>query len=187
MAKRIIVNGRGGSGKDELADYLVEKHGFTKIAFADGIYEIARRYFGMKYKDRYLLQRIGQKMREVKNTIWIDYTMSKIENLDRVVISDLRQSNEYQIALEHGFLPIRVSADLNKRIERIEKRDGMYPDLKLLENESETGADDYTYLEIDNNGSVEDLHRLIDEIMSMDSIDDYIKQLQYELMMKQMY
>jgi dephospho-CoA kinase len=186
LVNKIIINGRGGSGKDTVADYLIESYGFEKIAFADRIYDVARDYFGMTYKNRDLLQKIGQKFREIRPTIWIDLTMDKAVNMDACVISDLRQSNEYSIALENGFLPIRINTDLNLRIDRIHKRDGSYPDLKLLENESETGADKYKYFEISNNGSLEDLYKQIDWIMEQDW-NKYIKNLQMEFTLEQMY
>jgi dephospho-CoA kinase len=186
MINKIIINARGGAGKDTFADYLVEKYGFTKIAFADPIYEIAYKYFGMTIKDRWLLQQIGQKFREIRPTIWIDYAMKKVESISLVGISDLRQHNEYSIALENGFLPIRINTALNLRVNRIWKRDGQYPDLKLLENESETGADKYKYYEISNNGSLEDLYKKIDWIMKQDWTE-YIKNLQMEFTLGQMY
>jgi dephospho-CoA kinase len=188
MINKIFINGRCGAGKDALADHIVQKYRFTKIAFADPIYEIAYKYFGMKYKTRELLQNIGQKMREVKGSVWIDYLFNKIESSDNKlwIISDLRQANEYSIALEKGFLPLRISADLDLRIDRLWKRDGHYPDAALLENESETGADKYKYFEINNNGTLEDLYKQIDWIMEQDWTE-YIKNLQMEFMLEQIY
>lgn len=164
---RIILNGRAGSGKDLVADYLVEKYNFKKLYFAEGIYDIAYRYFGMTYKDRKLLQNIGQKMREVDSQVWINHTIRQSKEYDRVVISDCRQSNEYTIAVDSGFLPVHIHADLDIRKDRIEKRDGIPPDLSLLENESETGADDFDYIKICNNGSVEELFRQVDKLIEM--------------------
>lgn len=188
LPSKIAINGRGGSGKDVLADYLVTKYGYKKIAFADPIYEIARKYFGMTTKDRELLQYIGQKFREIRSTIWVDYAMKLSGCFDKVVISDLRQANEYSICLKNYFVPFRISADLEKRIDRIKKRDSIEPKLELLENESETGADDYKYIEIDNNGSFEDLYNSIDKIYN-DRFDwnNYMKQLQYDYKMRQYY
>ncbi|MDD4779124.1 MAG: AAA family ATPase [Tissierellia bacterium] len=186
MVNKIIINGRGGSGKDTAADYLVSNYDFTKIAFADKIYDVARDYFGMTYKDRDLLQKVGQKIREIRPTIWIDLTMGKAESINKCVISDLRQANEYSIALENGFLPVRINTDLDIRVDRLWKRDGQYPDLKLLENESENGADKFEYLEIYNSGSLEQLYEQIDWIMERDWTE-YIRDLQREFTLGQMY
>lgn len=37
----LFLNGPAGSGKDTLASHLVEKHGFTRFAFADSVREVA--------------------------------------------------------------------------------------------------------------------------------------------------
>lgn len=186
MLNKVLINGRGGSGKDEFADYLVENYGFKKISFADGIYDIAYKYFGMTYKDRALLQAIGEKMREIDPLIWVNTAFREAKQYDRVVISDCRRANEYQVGLENGFLPIRIKADLDKRIERLEKRDGFYPDLSLLENESETGADGLFFIDVDNNGTLDELFEQVENLIKSDW-DSTIKNIQMEYQLKQMY
>lgn len=186
MINKIMLNGRAGSGKDEFADYLVENYGFKKITFADGIYEIAYKYFGMTYKSRKLLQEIGEKMREIDPLVWVNAAFKEAEKHEKVVISDCRRANEYQIGLENNFLPIHIEAELDKRIERLEKRDGFYPDLSLLENESETGADGLDFITVDNNGTLEEFYKQIDGIMRFDW-DKVIKNIQKEYRLKQMH
>ena len=138
MINKIIINARAGAGKDCFADYLVDNYGFKKIAFADGIYEIAYEYFGMTIKDRELLQLIGEKMREIDPLVWVKRAFNEAKHYDKVVISDCRRANEYAWGLEKGYLPIHIEADLDKRIIRLYKRDDIQPDLELLENECET-------------------------------------------------
>lgn len=46
------------------------------------------------------------------------------------------------------------------------RADGGYPDTSLWENSSETGADNFDYIEVMNNGSLEDLYKQIDEIVN---------------------
>lgn len=168
MKNKIIINGRACSGKDEIADYLVEKYGYIKISFATPIYEIAREYFEMTNKDRKLLQLIGEAMRSIDSDVWVKYAFKVANELDKVVIADLRRENEYTHAVKNGFTPIRVQADYDIRIERCIKRDGQYPDTSLWEDEVETGADNFTYeYEITNNGTLEELHRQIDRIMEV--------------------
>lgn len=162
---KIIIGGRACAGKDTVADYLVEKYGFIKISFADPIYQIARDYFGMTDKDRTLLQAIGEKMREIDPDVWVRAAFRKADKYEKVVISDCRRANEYLAAKERRYIPIRVHADLEKRIQRCIKRDGKYPNLDEWENESETGADGFPFIEISNNGTKEELYQLIDYIM----------------------
>lgn len=41
------LNGRKGSGKDTVGAYLVERHGFTRVSFADKLKESAAALFGI--------------------------------------------------------------------------------------------------------------------------------------------
>ena len=186
MVNKIILNSRAGGGKDTFADYLVDNYGFKKITFAEGIYDIAYKYFGMTYKDRKLLQRIGQKMREIDSLIWVKYAFKQAEQYDKVVISDCRQRNEYSYGLKKGFLPVNIDAKLDLRIKRLEDRDGFYPDISLLENESEIGADGLDYITVDNNSTIENLYLQIDDIMKFDWTE-VIKDFQMEFDMRQRY
>ena len=186
MVNKIILNSRGGGGKDTFADYLVDNYGFKKITFADGIYEIAYKYFGMTHKSRKLLQEIGEKMREIDPLVWVNAAFKESEKYDKVVIADCRRANEYQMGLESGFLPIHIEADLDIRIKRLEDRDGFYPDLSLLENESETGADGLDFVHIDNNCSLEGFYKQIDFIMQEDW-QYTIKRFQKEHQLRQMH
>jgi len=45
MAMIIGITGRAGSGKDTVADILVQKHGFVKIAFADPMKRFCKEVF----------------------------------------------------------------------------------------------------------------------------------------------
>lgn len=168
MINKIIINGRACAGKDTIADYLVKSYGFTKVSFASGIYFIAYEYFGMTTKDRSLLQTIGESMRNIDADVWVKRTFKIAKKIDKCVISDLRKENEYYYAIQNGFTPIRVHADLNIRIERSIKRDGVYPDLSTWENASETGADHLNYkYEIYNNGTFDELYSQIDKFMEV--------------------
>lgn len=160
-----MINGRSLAGKDTLADYLVKEYGFKKVSFAEPIYEIARKYFDMKKKDRKLLQDIGEKFREIDPDIWVKLLIKSLNKHDRYVISDVRRANEYIKCKEKGFIPIRIKSDLNLRIERCKQRDGIKnPDTSLWENKSETGADSFNYYEIENNSTLDNLHEKIDNL-----------------------
>lgn len=186
QTSKIIINARGGAGKDTFADYLVDNYGFKKIAFADGIYEIAYEYFGMTIKNRRLLQLIGEHMRAIDPLVWVKHAFKEAEKYDKVVISDCRRANEYAWAIERGYLPVHINTDLDVRIDRLIKRDGVYPDLELLENESEVGADGLDYITVDNNGTLEELYRQADEVVKFDW-SQYIKEIKIEYQLRQMY
>lgn len=163
---RLLINGRACAGKDTIGDYIALIYGFKKISFAEYIYKIARELFGMKEKNRKLLIDIGDKMREIDPDVFVKYLLRNIKNNEDYVISDCRRNNEYKLCTNAGFVPIRVTADLNLRIDRAIKRDGHYPNIDLWEGHSETGADDFEYYEIENDGTIEELYNKIDKFMS---------------------
>ena len=73
---KIAICGKMASGKTTLADWFVDNHDFLKISLAAKVKEIGVNLFGMKQKDRRLLQQIGMKMREIKEDVWIDYLIN---------------------------------------------------------------------------------------------------------------
>lgn len=109
----VALTGKAGSGKTTVANYLL-KHGFKyKYSFADGVKEVARKYFGMKKKDRRLLQQIGtEHFRTIDKDVWIKYVWSDVAlNIlcgDALVIDDLRFSNEAKACREAGFVLIKL-------------------------------------------------------------------------------
>lgn len=154
-----------GSGKDSVADYISEKYGHKKLFFAEPIYEIARKYFGMTIKDRVLLQDIGQKMREIEPNIWVNYTFNQAKQYNKCIVSDMRQENEYLVGIKEGFYPIRVVADIDLCIQRLRDRDKVEPDISRFEHEAEKGADKYEMLQLYNNGTLEELYEQINKLM----------------------
>lgn len=130
----IGISGFARSGKDTVANFLVEKHGFTKLSFADPIREALIRLnpnvdvlgtpgvplssvlpsMGWEnLKDassqvRGLLQRMGTEVgREMfGENFWVDYAMKTIQELDTdVVIPDVRFLNEvYAIRSWNGMV-----------------------------------------------------------------------------------
>jgi len=118
----IGLSGYARTGKDTVAEYLVENHGFTRLAFADPMREalyalnpslgisrlelqdVIDEYGWDGYKEtlfgeeiRGLLQRMGTEVgREMfGDTFWVDYLMNKaLEVKGDVVISDVRFLNE---------------------------------------------------------------------------------------------
>jgi dephospho-CoA kinase len=122
----------------------------------------------MKQKNRWLLQTLGQKMREIDSRCWINNIFKRAEEYinqnNNVVIVDCRQEDEYIEGLNKGYFPIRIVCDRDIAIQRLIKRDG-YCDTSLLDAPVEVGTRNIQMLEINNNGTFEDLYKQIDELI----------------------
>ncbi|MDY7043622.1 AAA family ATPase [Virgibacillus sp. M23] len=134
-----LCNYIAGAGKSTIANYLVSQHGFKEYALADGIYEIANKYFGMKDKNRKLLHYVGEKLREDYPLLWVNYTLNRIEEdgHNRVVITDTRKLLEYSYLQEMGWNNLMVYCDQEVALERLEKRDGSVDKELVLNNSLE--------------------------------------------------
>lgn len=119
-----------GCGKDTVADYLVEEYGFTRIAFADALYEEVAQMYGvtvafLQSRDtkeipaevlggqspREVLQEHGMLRRENNGAdYWVNILRDKMltEN-GRYVISDVRMPNEYAMLTSSGGVNIRIT------------------------------------------------------------------------------
>ena len=176
---KIAICGRLRSGKDEIAQHLYIKYGFDKVAFGDELKRIAHEAFPWvsEYsKPRALYQTFGQLMREIDPTVWVSHAERKVNGtIDfrvnvgaeqvGIVITDLRQQNEYDWARANGFTIIRVTAPDDVRIARAIKAGDNFSD-NDLEHVTESAIDGFAVdYEVVNDRSVDDLQRKIDEIM----------------------
>jgi len=117
----IGLSGHSQSGKDTIADYLVEVHGYRKAAFADALRQLAAladppiEIYGqhsLTYSDlieihgydearrqypeiRAFLQRLGHGARAVLgDEVWVDALHRETVNVPYLVIPDVRYVNE---------------------------------------------------------------------------------------------
>lgn len=175
----IGLSGWARSGKDTVADYIIEKYGFTKAAFAQPIREAlvrlnpkitvggfnqaslatAVKSFGWEsLKDvsvdvRPLMQRLGTEVgREMfGDDFWVETALDRIPDGSKVVFSDARYPNEAD-----------AIRDLGGKIYRIE-REGVGP---ANGHASEIALNDYDFDDrIDNSGTVEELYSQIDRVI----------------------
>lgn len=192
----IAITGKMRSGKDATSKHLCEKYGYTQFAFGDELKRYADELFGVHGggKRRELYQWFGQAMRERDPDIWVrkcfesiaeasentivarewlrvlGESVSEQETEFRPVISDLRQPNEYERCRAEGFAIIRVTAPDGIRIHRAIKSGDKFTYADLVhETESHVDSFDVDY-EIVNDGTLEDLHAKIDEVMEANGI-----------------
>lgn len=180
---KIALVGKMRSGKDTIAEYANEHYFFARFAFGDGIREVCRLLFPEQMKDgskpRSLLQGVGQLMRQLEPDVWVNKCFSEIKEeevafakvikhdcLD-VIITDLRQPNEFKRCKEEGFIIIKVHCDDELRLQRILSQNDQF-DMKDLHHETEIHIDSYDCdFVINNDGSLEDLYKQFDEIVEM--------------------
>ena len=118
--QNIILFGEMGSGKSTVAKYLCEQYGYTKLSLGEKIHSECRLH-GNETREE--MQNYGQMMRKIfGENVWCDYLISRSNGINRIVIDDARQINEYDYFTEKGYLPIAVIADEKLRLERLQKR-----------------------------------------------------------------
>jgi hypothetical protein len=167
----IGLTGYAQSGKDTFASILVEKYGYSRIAFADKIRDFLYGINPMvacsptgylqdlvnlvgwdKAKQepqvRRLLQDLGISARDlISEDIWVTAALSSVSKDQRVVITDVRFENEAAMIKSMGGQLWRV------------KRSGVGP---VNDHVSESEMDGYKVDQIFvNNGTLEELQDLI--------------------------
>lgn len=167
VAHLIGLTGRAGSGKDTIADILVSRHGFKKIALADPMKRFCREIFGFTDEQlwgpsekrnepdprwdgltpRKALQMLGTEWgRAMHPDVWVRRLIVEWSRLgDSVVVPDVRFQNELEAIRAAGGHVVRVTGHVVSALE------GGVPG-----HVSESGVEgaDAT---IDNSGSIETL------------------------------
>lgn len=171
---KIALIGKSRSGKDTVAEYLVKKYGMRNYKLSYGITEIIKKYFpsdfekGVKLRGHYI--KIGQSLRELDEDVWVNYTLNKINylwgNLENLVISDVRQENEFIRLREEGFKFIYVDCDNAIRYKRMKEKGEEMPD--VFDNDPDQSVNHLVMKYLDlmhiviNDGSLEDLYKSVD-------------------------
>jgi dephospho-CoA kinase len=129
--------GEKGSGKDTAGNYLVEKYGFERMAFADALKQVCKIVFDLTDKQlndasrkeqvderwevspRHLMQVVGtelfrDKLTEafphLKGNIWVSIIKQKLLKTKnkKVVLTDVRFENEAELLHNFGGKLIRI-------------------------------------------------------------------------------
>lgn len=178
---KIALLGELRAGKDTvatlIAEHLEQKNANKKtvfLAFSEGIHKVINLVMPEVYelgKPRKYLQQIGQSMRQLKPTVWIDMLFNSeeykkaVENGSHIIVTDVRQPNEAERLHKEGFVIIKVVADKEIRIQRvIESGDNFSPEMLEHETELILHRCPYDYL-IDNSSDLVELERSISKIL----------------------
>lgn len=171
----IGLGGKAGSGKDTVAKYLETHHEFIPLAFADPVkrgleamFRLDRKWLNdteAKEEDipelgvsgRVLMQTLGTEWGRnlIDKDIWVDIMRRKILILDTydVVVTDVRFDNEAALIQELGGILVTVV------------REGK-GEVGIHGHASEAGlTSSFGSLILRNEGSVDELHNLVNKIL----------------------
>ena len=73
--KLVFLTGKQRSGKDTVADMLVEHFGFHKVSLADKVKEVVRDLFKWRGRKRASLLRLAYSMRAIDEDVWVNYLL----------------------------------------------------------------------------------------------------------------
>lgn len=179
MSIKIAVTGEIRSGKDTVCNYIgntITEHGAYVgiLYFAEGIEQIIEDYFPEAFegnkKPRKYYQEIGQGMRKINPDVWVTYLENNYKTMlksgfKNILVTDLRQQNEYDWLKQNGFTVIKVEAEPEVRIERAKASGDKFEMQDLLhETEQQIKNLKYDYL-ITNNTTLEDLYKQVDYVL----------------------
>lgn len=164
----IGISGEMRTGKDTVADYIINTYDFKHLKFTKGINDIYDKY-NYQYKDevkpRRALQIIGQEVRKaLGEDVWVEYAMSEYGETQPTVFSDVRLEQEFKAIKSRGGVIIRLMTSPGEQLRRLETL-GELTDERLLKHKTESipkGLEDYIVV---NDGTLEELYEKIDDII----------------------
>ena len=130
MASHLLaLSGPRACGKSTIAKHLVNNHGYTRLAFADALREIAKCAGVQFIDDRNYLARLGTTLREIWPRFFLDVISQKIARIDGpVVIEDIRFPSEFDFCKSIGAITIRFEISREEQLKRLLYRDGILGD-----------------------------------------------------------
>jgi len=161
---KIAIHGPMCSGKTTVANIIKDLESrFTVYSFGQKVKDIAYELFSMEGKDRTLLIKIADKMREIDKDVWAKYVINLTNQNNYCIIDDLRFQNELNYLDEWQIICLTTPEEERiRRIKNIYKSN--YEDhIKNMAHISENDAlklpDNTIY--IDTNIPMEDLRSLL--------------------------
>jgi dephospho-CoA kinase len=170
---KIALCGGMRSGKDAVGELLVKYHNFRRYAFGKAIKELCQYYFPERMeggKDRKLFQGVGQDLRKYDEDIWVKAVFEEIRETDtwpakNIVITDLRQPNEYKAVRAEGFHIVRVNASPEARQRRAEAAGDVFHE-EDMQHETESHFEGFTVdYELHNDGDLDQLTQYVETMI----------------------
>ena len=121
----LALSGPRACGKSTIAKHLVNNHGYTRIAFADALRDIAGCAGDQFIDDRDYLARLGTTLREMWPGFLLEVVSRRITAIGGpVVIEDIRFPAEFEFCKSIGAITIRFEISREEQLKRLESRDG---------------------------------------------------------------
>ena len=136
MASSVIaLSGPRACGKSTIAGHLVTLHGYTRIAFADALRELAGIGDAELINDRLYLARLGEKLRELLPDFVLQVVQRRVDCTDGpVVIEDLRFPVELSYCNAMGAMTVRLEIPIETQISNLATRGTNEAEAELLIN-----------------------------------------------------
>lgn len=161
---RLAIYGKLRAGKTALASYYAEKLNCDIVDFSDAMKEAIKIIFPEEFKEevknRELLIKFGQHMRKLDEDVWTNIVKNKIlNNKDKnIIVTGVRQQNEYDMLKKLGFKFIKVEASEHSRAYRSILNKDVF-NSENLTHSTETILDNFEYdFLIENNYGFKELH-----------------------------
>lgn len=121
----LALSGPRACGKSAIAKHLVNNHGYTRIAFADALRDIAGCTGDQFIDDRDYLARLGATLREMLPGFLLQVVSQQVAAIDGpVVIEDIRFPAEFEFCKSIGAVTIRFEISREEQLDRLASRDG---------------------------------------------------------------
>ena len=148
--KNVAFVGKMAAGKSYYASLLRQElmdKGINSniVHISSKIKELAAELFGMKDKDRDLLQKLAGKMRDIDEDVWIKYLIYHVKKEGKIpfIIDDVRFKDEVDLLRESfDLLVIKIESDDVYRRSAYRSKYGKDPTEKELNDVTETSSDD---------------------------------------------
>ena len=161
--KNVAITGRMGAGKTTISDYLIERHGYTRVSFAARLKQVAADVYGggmpivkgatypvvsdatgrhEEVTGRELLQRLGQSVKALDRDFWIRWLLQDLDPTGGpYVLDDLRFPYEADALAREDWVIAKVIVDDETRRSRYVSLYGREPSEREMNHPSETGVD----------------------------------------------
>jgi len=171
--------GQMASGKDTAANYLAEKYGGKNFSFSGMLADVLKRFYLEITRDNYI--KISEALREKFGDDLMSKTLAADISKDDhqiISVSNVRRPSDVTYLKNlPGFVLVEIFADPKTRYERLIKRGEKSDDsnktykqfLADHQRSTELTIDEIATtakFKIDNNGSLEELYRQLDNLIS---------------------